>query len=184
MSSTLLHLLGPILAIGAILYACKRRAWPLVETLALRWPSPRQGALWVGAFATWFVVSEYVYTTLGFSEGQAWGDRYSLSLIILRVVGMVILAPVAEESVFRGLMFARISGTRVGPVGAVLITAAIFAAIHIQYEPALIAFILADGLFFGLVRWRTNSLYLPIVFHSLGNLYVVFERLTDSGLFY
>jgi hypothetical protein len=29
-----------------------------------------------------------------------------------------------------------------------------------------------------------STLLLPVVFHSLGNLYVAFERLTGSGLFY
>jgi membrane protease YdiL (CAAX protease family) len=36
---------------------------------------------------------------------------------------------------------------------------------------------LADGLFYGAARYFTGSTLLPILFHSLGNLYAVYERI-------
>jgi CAAX protease family protein len=183
MNGTVLHLVGAVAAIAIVLVVCRVRRWPLRETLALRLPAWRQVAIWVPAFVALFLAEEAAYTALGLGEGTAWGDRFTLPWVVLRVIGMVVLAPVAEEMVFRGLLFKRIRDTRLGPLGAIVVTGVFFAALHFQYTPVEAAFILVDGLFLGVVRYSSDSLLLPVLFHSAGNLYAAVERITGRGIF-
>jgi uncharacterized protein len=108
---------------------------------------------------------------------EPWGDRYTGILLGLRLLGLVILAPVAEELIFRGVLFARISVTRLGPAGAIVLPAILFALLHVQYTAIEGAFIAVDGLFFGLARYRTGSLLLPMLLHASGNAFAAAQRL-------
>ncbi|HEU5303211.1 MAG TPA: CPBP family intramembrane glutamic endopeptidase, partial [Gemmatimonadales bacterium] len=69
------------------------------------------------------------------------------------------------------------AATRLGPAGAILIPAAIFALVHVQYSMPEKMLIAVDGVFFGLARYRTGSVLMPILLHSLGNAYAVAQRL-------
>jgi membrane protease YdiL (CAAX protease family) len=91
---------------------------------------------------------------------------------ILRVAAVGILGPVAEELIFRGWFWGALR-TRVGPALAIVVTAAGWAALHYEYGLAVLGVILVDGLLLGLARWRTGSVYPPIVMHILYNLYAV-----------
>ena len=174
----------PLLSIFLVLFVCHKRKWPLRKTLALRLPTWKQVGIWTPVFLVLFLGGEYYYATLNLAEGIAWGDKYTVGTIALRVLGMVILAPLSEELIFRGLLFKRISDTRLGSVGAIVLTALLFTALHTQYGAATLILVLLDGLFFGLVRHSSKSLLLPLAFHGLGNLYAVIERITGDGLFY
>ncbi|HYD06372.1 MAG TPA: CPBP family intramembrane glutamic endopeptidase [Reyranella sp.] len=76
------------------------------------------------------------------------------------------LAPLAEELVFRGLLYGWLEG-RWGPRVAVVGSALAFAAAH--SEPVYIAMALPSGLFLGLLRWRSNSLVTPLIAHVTNN---------------
>jgi membrane protease YdiL (CAAX protease family) len=67
--------------------------------------------------------------------------------------------------------------TRLGIFGAIALTAALWAAIHMQYEPATLALIFIDGLVLGAARHYTRSLYLPIFMHVIGNLFSIWQSL-------
>ncbi len=87
----------------------------------------------------------------------------------LLVFALVVAAPVAEETFFRGLMYTGLAASRAGHLGAVLITSAVWALIHVQYDWYGIGCIFVGGLFLGLVRWRTGSATLTIVLHAVSN---------------
>jgi len=76
------------------------------------------------------------------------------------------LAPLVEELVFRGLLFGWIAG-RWGGRAAFLVSSLVFAAAHV--EPAHAILVLPLGLLFGLLRWRTGSLWPSLVAHMANN---------------
>ncbi|MCB2147922.1 MAG: CPBP family intramembrane metalloprotease [Deltaproteobacteria bacterium] len=76
-----------------------------------------------------------------------------------------IVAPVAEEIVFRGLIFGYLR--RWGVPAAVLISTALFAALHL---PALPITQIVGGMVFAVAYYTGRSLMVPIVIHVLGNL--------------
>jgi membrane protease YdiL (CAAX protease family) len=77
-----------------------------------------------------------------------------------------IVAPVAEEIVFRGLIFGYLR--RWGLPAAVLISTALFAAIH--PGPAIPVTQIVGGAVFAVAYHTGKSLVVPIVIHVLGNL--------------
>lgn len=84
-------------------------------------------------------------------------------------VAVVIMAPIFEEVCFRGFLLEGLSRTVFKPYGAIVITAAIWAAIHVQYEFYYIAMIFIWGLIFGVCKLKTGSLYLPVAMHIMAN---------------
>lgn len=78
-------------------------------------------------------------------------------------------APLFEEVFFRGFLFAGLRNSRLGAFGTVLITAILWAALHLQYDIAGLVQILALGIVFGIVRLKTESLWSTLLMHSLWN---------------
>jgi membrane protease YdiL (CAAX protease family) len=78
-------------------------------------------------------------------------------------------APLFEEVFFRGFLFVGLRHSRLGAAGTVLVTAILWAFLHIQYSIAGILQILALGIVFGVVRLKTRSLWSTLWMHSLWN---------------
>lgn len=91
----------------------------------------------------------------------------------LFLLALVVLGPLFEEVLFRGFMFAGLRHSRLGDPGAILITAALWAAIHLQYDLYGIATIFVMGIVLGVVRMKTGSLYLTFALHAAINLLAV-----------
>ncbi len=86
--------------------------------------------------------------------------------IYMAFIGLVILAPVAEEILFRGYLLGKLR--KYVPVWlAVLLTSALFAAVHGQWNVALDTFVLSIVLC--VLRITTKSLWPSIMLHMLKN---------------
>lgn len=98
-------------------------------------------------------------------------QEFSLELLFLLIFSAVVMAPLLEELVFRGVLqtsLMRLMKGRRWP--AMLITAAAFSAIHGTIVPTtglLPLFVL--GLVFGYVYEHTGSLLTPILAHAVFN---------------
>jgi CAAX protease family protein len=166
-----------IATILLVLFVTRIRHWSLRDNLGLTWPATRQVALWFAIFIMLLIAEEIASRRLGLPTPASWRGQYAPFDIALRVVNVVLTAPAFEELVFRGVVYDRVSHTPAGPIGAIVVAAVLFAGLHIQYSRGEIAFILIDGLFYGVVRYATGSVVLTFAMHSLGNLYAVVERL-------
>lgn len=90
------------------------------------------------------------------------------ALETLAVLG--VLAPIAEELTFRGMLYGWLAGRWSNLVAFVLSSLA-FAAAHT--EPLHILLVLPLGFWFGFLRWRTGSLFPTIVAHIINNTIAV-----------
>lgn len=90
-------------------------------------------------------------------------------------VALVIAAPLFEETFFRGFLLRGLESSFMGPVGAVIVTAGMWAAIHVQYDAFTMATIFSLGLLFGAARVVTGSLLVPIGLHAITNLVATIE---------
>ena len=88
------------------------------------------------------------------------------ALFTASLVVMALLAPLAEETVFRGLLYGWLD-VRWGSTVAWAISSLLFAAAHA--EPAHIVLVLPLGLWFGFLRWRSGSLWPSLVAHVINN---------------
>jgi len=95
---------------------------------------------------------------------------YQTAGLPLLVLALVVAAPLAEEFMFRGFLFTGLRSSRLGPAGAIAITALAFASLHSYYDAYGLAAIFVYGIFFGMARWRTGSLWLCVLLHGFMNL--------------
>ena len=84
----------------------------------------------------------------------------------LTAIAAVILAPMAEEILFRGLLYGALVG-RVKTKWTIIITAAAFAAVHLQVFYFLPLFVM--GLILGWARHKSGSLTASFLIHSFNN---------------
>ncbi|RQH02045.1 CPBP family intramembrane glutamic endopeptidase [Natrarchaeobius oligotrophus] len=88
------------------------------------------------------------------------------------VFGAVLLAPVVEEALYRGLLLGTLLGRGWSPVAAGLATIALFAALH--YPHLGVAGVLAIAgwsIFPTILRLRFDSIVGPWLLHLLNNVY-------------
>lgn len=83
---------------------------------------------------------------------------------------LVVATPVFEELLYRGFVFEGIRASRLGGVGAVIITALVWTLVHQEYDPLEFAMIFIFGLALGVARLRTGSVLLTIAMHMLHGL--------------
>ncbi len=160
--------------------------WPLLVTrlrgngprldlgLRLTWSDVGWGALagWgaivlagVAALITTVFVPD-LQSTAGevATELQNSTGRLELTLFALC---LMVGAPIVEELFFRGLFFGALRKRGVGPVWTIVITAVVFAGIHL--EPTRFFVLLPSGLLLGWVRHRTGSTGASMVAHGVVN---------------
>ena len=112
MKGTLINFVSAFLAIGLVYYVSKCKKLSLKEDIGLVFPSLKDILLWGIAFLFLMILDDYLYK-LNVSEAiEAWVGKYSTTEIVVRAFGIVVLAPIAEELLFRGLLYARIKKTK------------------------------------------------------------------------
>lgn len=102
----------------------------------------------------------------------ALGDR-SASTVVVLLLGVAIVAPIAEELAFRGYLFPALTRWR-GPWIAALATAALFGLAHaFVYPPLLLPLMAIFGFALCLLRWFTRSLLPCVGLHAFNNTLAV-----------
>lgn len=173
----------PLQSAGTLAYAyfMARRRGPLHQVLALtaRW-SDLTGIA-VGAGIQVVVASLALSIIETFFEGEVPGQEIVTAAAetagwgvrILVVIGLVILAPIAEEVVFRGMLLPSL--LRRGRRWAVMVSSALFASLHLVDPSAAfsVPFLFVLAVVLGNERLRTGRLGRPMAIHAGFNLITV-----------
>src|SRR5207237_9535608 len=89
-------------------------------------------------------------------------------MLPLLLLSFVFLGPLQEELVFRGF-FLRGFIPAIGVWPAIILTSAVWAVSHGQYEWFFVGEIFGLGLLFGWLRWRGESTILTFILHAVVN---------------
>ena len=90
--------------------------------------------------------------------------------LVLMVINLLVLAPVAEEMLCRGIMISGLK-EKFSEKTAIIVSSVIFGAMHIMAGgPVLAIGSVIMGLLFGLTYKKTGSLVAAIVVHAAANL--------------
>lgn len=160
--------------LAAVAWLTHQRGWSARDYIGWHRVPLLRLLLWLGALAL-FIPAEEAFLRYVATDAQA--EIFSRELVqtspnlVLLVLATVIAAPLAEEIVFRGFLWRGYVHLPEGPVGAILVSAALWAVIHIQYGAVGIGIILAAGLLFGTARYFGKSVLVPIVMHVAMNAY-------------
>jgi membrane protease YdiL (CAAX protease family) len=174
--STLFKLLVPALVIGIVLVASRRRGLAWGDDLGLVWTGVRPLLLWIAIWAAWVALGEWAIDTFGLDQAKPW-KHVSAVVLVLRILAIGIVGPVSEEMVMRGIVFAQLRRTALHTAGAIVVCAAVWAVMHVQYGWSTWVLIFLDGLILGMARAHSRSLVPPIVMHMLGNLFSIGQSL-------
>lgn len=134
------------------------------------WPAVGAGALTMLAF---YLLSGLWAALLNIREADQLPDSFGVDESVVALIAVCILvtviAPVAEEFLFRGFIFGALCNWR-GVWPAAVLTGLIFGGIHagsagVEFlvPLALLGFLLC------VLRWKTGSLLPPIVAHAVNN---------------
>jgi len=159
------------------LFAWLRKGPPLRDYLGLCWPSGRQTLKWTLLFVGLMVASDWLTNALGrpIVPPDMLEIYRNTSFLPILWVGACVGAPLSEEVFFRGFLFRGLAASRLGGIGTILLTAATWASIHLQYDAYGIATIFVSGILLGFVRLKTGSVFLCVALHALMNVVATAE---------
>jgi len=172
-------------------FLAKVRGGNPVEVLNLHWPKLGPGG-WalviLGFLAALYAFIIVLVLALGLdltqyepTEGQDNSESIGMvkqamfdiahdpRLFLLVLPSVVIGAPLAEEFIFRGQMFAALTQTRLGFTGTTVVTSASWALLHMTEPWLSVASIFVMGLFFGYLLYRFGSIWVTIACHGVWN---------------
>jgi uncharacterized protein len=163
--------LPPVLVLMVLLVKL-RRGWSPWDYLALRGFSWKSLFVWLGLIGLLVAIFE------GFSSLADQAAHSEFMIRIYKSAGflplfwltLLVEAPVFEEIFFRGFMFRGIEQSRLGGVGAVLITSLAFTGMHVQYRGYELLWVFFLGVLTGVARWKSGSVFLTMTMHAFANL--------------
>ncbi len=80
---------------------------------------------------------------------------------------IALLPGLGEELIFRGVLQKQLMRTMASPWWAIVVSAAVFSAIHLQFEGFISRWLL--GLLLGWLYWFTSNFWVPVVAHFFNN---------------
>jgi membrane protease YdiL (CAAX protease family) len=153
---------------AVIVRACRQRGWRATDYLGLARPR--------GSYLRSSLIA-YVLATAASIVASTFGplieDRDSILGLLSPgyfVFEVVIVAPIAEELMFRGFLYRGLAASRLGATGAILVTSLLWTSLHIERTWLGLAELFFSGGAFGWLRWRSDSAITPIAVHGVGNI--------------
>jgi membrane protease YdiL (CAAX protease family) len=162
---------GPLLILALMLRGKGEAGW-----LQFRW-SPLGLSLRQALKGLLMVLP--LVSLVGWLQGQLWGDPGGSNPLLELVLNShnvpalacfgftaVVLAPLFEETIFRGALLP-VAGRKLGAAGGILLSGAVFAVAHLSLGELLPLLVLGIGL--GWVRWSSGRLSSCVLMHALWN---------------
>jgi CAAX protease family protein len=115
-----------------------------------------------------FIAKDELFADVGPFAKALQGENWLLLALVVTVG-----APLSEELMFRGFLFSALAKTRLGIIGTTLVTNTAWTALHFQYSIFGLIDVFLVGLVLSWLLWRTGSLWVTIICHSVYNSIVL-----------
>jgi membrane protease YdiL (CAAX protease family) len=154
-----------------MLFASMRYPLTVKNYLELYKPKIKYLLLFLGLMVIAMILMETVNSWLDRSTPEFMTKVYaSTKNLPMLWIAVGVAAPFFEEFLFRGFILEGLRHSRIGIIGAIIITSASWAIIHMQYGWFEIITIFFIGVLLAIAKLKTKSLYVPIAMHMLMNL--------------
>jgi CAAX protease family protein len=163
--------------IGAMTLLARLAQWPAGEYLGLVRPNGRDTVIAIVSLALFIPAWNALADVLGIHSSRSYDlyrDVRAAGVLPLYWFVAVVVAPVAEEIMYRGFLFRGLTGQ--SPIIVVSSTSLVWALAHFGMDWPMKLQIVLLGLLFGWVRWRSGSTVLPMLMHGLWNLWIQLAR--------
>jgi membrane protease YdiL (CAAX protease family) len=159
---------------------------PFVDYLALRWTSWQNFLIGAVSLAVlvggWDLLSRALGREVqpGFM-GEVLKSAQASGALWLLVIAFCVAAPMSEEILARGFLYRGWSESRLGVVGAIILSSLAWTSLHMQYDWFFFGEVFCIGLLLGYLRYRSNSTWLTIVIHGLNNTAATIQTFWLAG---
>jgi CAAX protease family protein len=179
--ATLIICISTPVQILALALMARQAGASAADYLGLKLPQKREVLVGIIAVLVFMVLADVLSWLLGRDlVTQFQLDLYRtasaagwLPWLLLTVV---VVAPIGEETLFRGFLFRGWHRSAKDAWAVIIVTALLWALIHLQYDLYNMAQVFAYGLLLGWLRWVTGSTILTILLHGLINLGACLKR--------
>jgi membrane protease YdiL (CAAX protease family) len=157
---------------------------PFRQYMAVKRPALKQVFSWLFITVALVVVLDSLIYRLGADVVPEWSRTIwqSADSKAVLLFAVIVLAPLSEEAVFRGFMFKGFEH-RFGPLAAILVSAAVWSLLHcFQYGFIHVAYIMVLGIVMGAARWKSGSIFVPLIMHVMNNTMASLELVFQSSL--
>lgn len=170
----------------ALWLAIRSSRMPFADYLALRWTS--WGNVVIGAVGLvvlvegWDLLSHAIghEATPGFMIEVMKSAREAGALWLM-ALAFCVAAPITEELFARGFLYRGWSESFLRVPGAIVLSSLVWTGMHLQYDQFFFGEVFCIGLWFGYIRYRSNSIWLTIVLHGLNNLGALAQTMYLAG---
>jgi membrane protease YdiL (CAAX protease family) len=157
------------------------------EYLGWTWPRRSEVVFGVAAIIAVIVVTNIVSWLLGRSlvtpfQSDIYRTADAAGWLPLLWLAVVVATPIGEETLFRGFLFRGWLRTPRDAWPVIILSALLFALIHVQYDWYVTGQVFAFGVLLGWMRWATGSTLLTILLHGVINLEGMIETVVQSWL--
>lgn len=156
-----------ILGAGVLVWA----AWSKLD-LGLRAPVLSGVWPWIALYVAWIGVEGVIVAAHPVETDPEWLRVLDHLSFAEELAIAVVLSPIFEELLFRGAMFAALM-RRWGIWVATIVPSLLWGLLHVQYEFWFACSIAGSGFILAMIRWKSDSLYVPLVLHAGYNLYAL-----------
>jgi len=168
--------------VAAIWLPVRLSRTPFKDYLALRWTS--WSNLLIGVLLMivvvmgWDMISRLTGREVqpGFM-GDVVKSAENDGALWLLIIALCVAAPITEEFFARGFLYRGWSESALRPLGAILLSSAVWTVLHIQYDWFFLGEVFSIGLVLGYMRYRSQSIWLTILLHGLNNLAALAQTL-------
>jgi len=164
-------------AFAVVVLSARRSGLTLTDYFGLTAPRGRYVLACAAALIAPVFVGLILPPAIGLhiSDGTRAPDPFAspvTTLIVLRWFSSGVMAPLWEEALMRGFLYRGLAASRLGPAGAIVVTAVLWALMHLGSGRSWIgiAEMTLAGLLFDWLRWRTGSLLPTTAVHAANNL--------------
>jgi uncharacterized protein len=153
--------------------------------LALVWPRRRDVLIGLACIAGLFIADQVATHIFGLgiedyrNDLSSYRDASINGTLPLLWFSWLVVGPIGEEIAFRGFLYQGWSQSRLGTIGTILLMSVLFALMHWTYTWISIFAVFYFALLVGWMRWRSESLFVPMLLHFVYNLLFVIEVAID-----
>jgi membrane protease YdiL (CAAX protease family) len=183
---TAIILISTPVEIALIALFVRQRTADIAGYLALHLPRRSDVIVGITAVIALVIVADAISWLLGRDlvtsfQNDIFRTSTSPQSMLLLWLAVVIGAPAGEEIVFRGFLFRSWLREPRDAWPTIIVTGALFALLHVQYDWFVIGQVFVFGVLLGFMRWASGSTLLTILLHALINFEGMIETWIGNG---
>lgn len=160
-------IIANLILLGALLLWAKYSR----HDFGLKRPSISGSEPWLIAYLAWSTVNWFIIPALSVDTITEFSDYFGNMTKIEFLIIAVFVAPIVEEILFRGAIFALLF--RWSCIAAVVVPSIIWGVLHYENGDLSILYFSVSGMILAMIRLRSGSIYLPLALHSTDNFLIV-----------